>query len=76
MKTSILIAAAALSVAAISPVLAQSSRVERDVPAYNTQANDGVITGRSAYIDNANQADRQTPTGFKNTIGQHGFYGQ
>lgn len=76
MKTSILVAAAILSLGAISPVLAQSSRVERYAPAYDTQASDGVVTGRSAYVDNANQADRQTSTGYKNTIGSHGFYGQ
>jgi hypothetical protein len=76
MKTSILVAAAVVSFGAISPVLAQSSRVERYAPAYDTQANDGVVTGRSAYVDNANEADRRSPTGFKNTIGSHGFYGQ
>ncbi|WP_158811411.1 hypothetical protein [Beijerinckia sp. L45] len=76
MKTSILIAAAALSLGAISPVLAQSSYVERSAPAYEARVNDGVVTGRSAYVDNASQADRQSATGFKNTIGNHGFYGQ
>lgn len=76
MKTSILFAAAALSLGAISPVLAQSSRVERSAPAYDAQANDGVVTGRSAFVGNANEVDRHTFTGNSNTIGQRGFYGQ